>query len=121
MYLRDQVPPRSIYHEQGRFGRLFPSLPPFAPDDTPQVREKLSELGKPGGLMDAKDVPGNPNPENPDNPRITAGFTFLGQFLDHDMTFDPTSSLERQNDPESIQNFRTPLLELDNYSLHNLV
>jgi hypothetical protein len=23
-------------------------------------------------------------------------FTFLGQFLDHDMTFDPTSSLARR-------------------------
>jgi hypothetical protein len=106
LYLRDQVPPRSIFHEKGRFGRLFPSLPPFA-TDTPQVRERLSELGKTGGLMDALS-------NNPDNTKITAGFTFFGQFLDHDMTFDPTSSLERQNDPESIQNFRTPLLELDN-------
>ena len=42
-----------------------------------------------------------------------AGMTFLGQFLDHDLTFDPTSSLERQVDPEAISNFRTPALELD--------
>jgi hypothetical protein len=48
-----------------------------------------------------------------ENPRIAAGFTFLGQFIDHDITFDPTSSLEQQNDPEAIRNFRTPLLELD--------
>ncbi|HJU06542.1 MAG TPA: heme peroxidase family protein, partial [Nitrospiraceae bacterium] len=34
-------------------------------------------------------------------------------FLDHDITFDPTSSLERQQDPESISNFRTPAFELD--------
>src|SRR5690606_18120261 len=45
---------------------------------------------------------------------LTAGFTFLGQFLDHDITFDPTSSLERQSDPEHISNFRTPSLGLDN-------
>lgn len=51
---------------------------------------------------------------NPDNPEMTAGMTFLGQFLDHDMTFDPTSSLERQVDPEQISNFRTPTLALDN-------
>ncbi|MGI8564669.1 MAG: peroxidase family protein [Candidatus Dormibacter sp.] len=44
---------------------------------------------------------------------MTAGFTFLGQFLDHDMTFDPTSSLARRQDPESIRNFRIPLLDLD--------
>ena len=30
---------------------------------------------------------------------MPAGLTFLGQFLDHDMTFDPTSSLARQQDP----------------------
>ena len=51
---------------------------------------------------------------NPDNPDSTAGFTFFGQFLDHDMTFDPTSSLARRQDPESIRNFRIPALDLDN-------
>ena len=40
--------------------------------------------------------------------------TFLGQFLDHDMTFDPTSSLARRQDPEAIRNFRIPSLDLDN-------
>jgi hypothetical protein len=30
------------------------------------------------------------------------------------MTFDPTSSLERQSDPEQVANFRTPSLALDN-------
>ena len=44
---------------------------------------------------------------------MTAGFTFLGQFVDHDMTFDPTSSLARRQDPESIRNFRIPALDLD--------
>ena len=51
---------------------------------------------------------------NPDNPAMTAGFTFLGQFVDHDMTFDPTSSLARRQDPEAIRNFRIPALDLDN-------
>src|SRR4029453_13706187 len=78
----------------------------------------LLELGGPGGIMDAADPPPpadplSPNPNNPDNPSMSAGFTFLGQFVDHDITFDPTSSLERQADPESIRNFRTPALELD--------
>lgn len=54
--------------------------------------------------------------ENPthDNPPMAAGFTFLAQFLDHDLDFDPTSSLERQADPSAITNFRTPALDLDN-------
>ncbi len=119
-------PPSSTYFDKGKFGRLFPSLPPFA-SDTPTIRAALMELGKPNGLMDARDEIdlNNPNiardliekPElnirNPNNPDMTAGMTFLGQFLDHDMTFDPTSSLERQVDPESIENFRNPLFELD--------
>lgn len=107
LYQRDMVPPRSKYYEGGKFGRLFPTLPPFAAD-SPKLQEALLKLGEPGGIMD----PGND--ANLDNPDIAAGFTFLGQFIDHDLTFDPTSSLERQNDPESIQNFRTPMFELDN-------
>ncbi len=106
LYLRDIVPPRSRYYEHGKFGRLFPNLPPFAADSE-SLRAGLNEIGKPGGIMDKGD-------NNPDNPNISAGFTFLGQFLDHDITFDPTSSLERQNDPESVANFRTPAFELDN-------
>jgi hypothetical protein len=115
-------PPRSRFHSRGRFGRLFPELPAFA-SDTPIIRDALSTLGERGGLMDANDprLPGQsplPTPPPPtineDNPSISAGFTFLGQFVDHDLTFDPTSILERQNDPEALENFRTPALELDN-------
>ena len=47
LYLRDIVPPRSKYYNRGRFGRLFPTLPPFAADSTP-VRTALMELGKLG-------------------------------------------------------------------------
>lgn len=123
VYPHDIVPPRSKYYDSGRFGRLFGKLPAFAPD-TPDVRAALLDIGKPGGIMDAKDklsegpVKLITDPtlqvKNSDNPTLTAGFTFLGQFLDHDMTFDPTSSLERQQDPEQISNFRTPSLALDN-------
>lgn len=123
VYPIDIVPPRSEYFDSGRFGRMFGGLPPFAAD-TPQVRHALLEIGKAGGIMDAgDDLAAGPielitNPaksqKNRDNPRMTAGMTFFGQFLDHDMTFDPTSSLERQVDPEMIANFRTPTLALDN-------
>ncbi|MDQ3575752.1 MAG: hypothetical protein M3404_12690 [Actinomycetota bacterium] len=30
---------------------------------------------------------------------VPAGYTYLGQFIDHDITFDPMSSLDRLNDP----------------------
>lgn len=114
--------PSSTYHEQGKFGRLFPSLPPFSADN-PTLRASLKEIGKMKGIMDAQDDLSDPvgliinpalNVSNENNPDITAGFTFLGQFIDHDLTFDPTSSLERQQDPETIANFRTPTLGLDN-------
>ena len=114
--------PQSIFYDQGRFGRLFPTLPTFAAD-TKLMRDALLELGAKGGPMDADDDLSDPitlitdpakSVGNPDNPSMTAGFTFLGQFLDHDMTFDPSSSLARQQDPESIRNFRIPSLDLDN-------
>ncbi len=108
--IRGINPPRSRFHERGKFGRLFPGLSVFAAD-TQDTRERLLELGRKGGVMD----PGTDATRNPNNPSgLPSGFTFLGQFIDHDLTFDPTSSLERMNDPEAISNFRTPMLELDN-------
>ncbi|MFC5142000.1 heme peroxidase family protein [Actinomycetospora rhizophila] len=113
--------PRSTFYDEGKFGRLFPALPPFA-SDTATVRDALMEIGAPEGPMDPRDDLSDPvrlvteaeeSVNNPDNPRLAAGFTFLGQFLDHDMTFDPTSSLARRQDPESIRNFRIPVLDLD--------
>lgn len=95
--------PRSRYYDRGRFGRMFGNLPGFQADPA-----ALRELGKAGGPMDG----GQNNPDHPNG--LGAGFTFLGQFIDHDITFDPTSSLERQADPEAVSNFRTPTLELDN-------
>ncbi|MFJ8235977.1 heme peroxidase family protein [Ureibacillus sp. NPDC094379] len=88
-----------------RFGRMFPNLPSY-PRDTEKEREALLELGKIGGIMDQ-------STKNLDNPNIDAGYTFFGQFIDHDITFDPISSFEKQNNPESIENYRTPVLELD--------
>lgn len=121
-YPRDVIPPRSDFFDEGRFGRLFGGLPPFAADN-PQVRHALLEIGKVGGIMDAKDkLSKGPlllitdptlSAKNSNNLTMGAGMTFLGQFLDHDMTSDPTSSLERQVDPEQIANFRTPSFGLD--------
>ncbi|GLI01651.1 peroxidase family protein [Phytohabitans aurantiacus] len=105
-----------------RFGRMFPNLPPFVPADD-RRRAALIDMGKVGGLLDAKDDLTRPPVElitdpaafanNPDNPGMTAGMTFLGQFLDHDMTFDTTSVLGVPTPPESTQNVRTPALDLD--------
>src|SRR5437762_5688860 len=81
----------------GNFGRMFRNLPPFAPP-TNAVRDGLMQLGTPGGILDANDdlaagpvaLITDPNLQlvNRNNPTHTAGVTFFGQFLDHDMTFD---------------------------------
>ena len=113
------------------FGRIFPGLPPFAAA-TDTVRSALVEVGMRGGIMDAHDelaagpkalivdpvVNGNPtsnNPygTNPDNPTMTAGSTFVGQFTDHDITFDQTSQLGEPANPLTSPNTRTPALDLD--------
>lgn len=103
--------PRGRFAETGRFGRMLPylrSLKSFKPGP--------AELGKIGGPMDG----GSPGPQDTtqNNPRIKAGYTFLGQFIDHDLTLDATSTLEQQIDPHATRNFRTPALELD--SLYGL-
>ena len=42
-----------------------------------------------------------------------AGMTFFGQFIDHDITLDATSSIGKRIDPRTIRNVRTPTLDLD--------
>jgi hypothetical protein len=49
----------------------------------------------------------------PDNPTIPAGYTYLAQFVDHDITFDPASKLQGDNHPRVLANFRTPRFDLD--------
>ncbi len=90
--------PRSTSFD-GRYGRMFRALPPFAPTDA--ALKKLAD-----SMADA------PGPAG-DNPDIPSGYTYLGQFVDHDITFDPVSSLDRVNDPDALNTFRTPRFDLD--------
>ena len=106
-----------------RFGRLFPQLPAFFDRTSDSLRKALLELGKAGGILDAKDaLDQGPillitnldlSKNNPNNPAHTAGTTFMGQFMDHDMTFDLTSRLGVPTRPEDSVNTRTPALDLD--------
>ncbi len=105
------------------FTRMFPELPPFAPA-TDESRERAKQLGEKGGPIDALDDltdpiqsilnPGVFSPNNPDNPNMTAGITFIGQFLDHDLTLDLRSPLHAPSDPRKTRNFRTAAFDLDN-------
>jgi hypothetical protein len=92
--------PKSRLHE-GRFGRMFRNLPIPRPP-----REALIALGN---AMPEENRPA----ATADNPRIPAAYTYLGQFIDHDITFDPVSKLQRLNDPDALVTFRTPRYDLD--------
>jgi hypothetical protein len=107
---------------EDRFGRIFHDLPPFA-TPSPQLTAALTELGKVGGIMDAKD-PLEVGPillitdpaarvNNPDSTTQTAGTTFFGQFVDHDVTFDLGSTLGEPTRPEDSTNSRSPAMDLD--------
>jgi hypothetical protein len=103
----DGVPSSSMFN--GRFGRMFRSLPVFSHDEQ-QLRALAGRM-----VSAAEDEPtpeGEVDEEETTKP-IPAGFTYLGQFIDHDLTFDPVSLLDRQNDPDALTNFRTPRFDLD--------
>ncbi|HWH34274.1 MAG TPA: heme peroxidase family protein [Acidimicrobiales bacterium] len=98
----------------GRFGRLFPELAGFEPET--HVLEALARSMFPGGRPAAGADTGTDTGaglEPGENPDLAAGYTYLGQFVDHDITFDPLSSLERQNDPAALRSYRTPVFDLD--------
>jgi hypothetical protein len=104
-----------------RFSRMF-DLPPFA-EASPSLEAALLEIGRPGGLLDAADalergpvdliVDPSLSVNNPNNGTHTAGTTFMGQFMDHDMTFDVGSVLGVATEPRDATNGRTPALDLD--------
>jgi hypothetical protein len=106
--------PQSQFYE-GPFGRMFRNLDPWQPLGATEAEQIAFLETLANKMVEPPPPPGSP-PGNPalDNKAIPAGYTYLGQFVDHDITFDPTSSLERRNDPDRIHNFRTPRFDLDN-------
>jgi len=104
-----------------RFSRLF-DAPAFAVHG-PELTDALMELGRPGGVMDAADptdlgpdrlvLEPELSPGNPDNPAIPAGFTYAGQFLDHDLTRDAGTRLGSPQSLARAVNLRTAAFDLD--------
>jgi hypothetical protein len=95
---------------QGRFGRLFRGLPPArfgADEDHNNANLRALAQAMVAGHDPLKDGRG------PDESGIPALYTYLGQFIDHDLTFDPASSLQKQNDPNALTDFRSPAFDLD--------
>lgn len=95
--------------ETGRYRRMFRHLPPWAPDGRTDQEKRVS-LEKLAQVM----IQASEQAEDTslDNPSIPAGYTFFFQFMAHDMTFDPTSYIQRLNDPNQLCDFRVPRLDL---------
>lgn len=120
--------PRSRFFS-GRFGRLASHLPAWTPPGVADADIDDFFLNVANTLM--TEVPGADPADltqmtaqleqdfqtgivSDTQTGIPAGYTYFGQFVDHDITFDAASSLQRKNDPEAIDNVRTPRLDLDN-------
>ena len=89
---------------EGRFGTMFKKLPAYAPPD-----DLLAGLAS--KMVEDQAVPDDQHLNT--SPRLFAGFTFIGQFIDHDITFDNTPLAQQQADPDARVNFRTPRYDLD--------
>jgi Animal haem peroxidase len=85
----------------GFFDRMFATLPPLEASD--------ADLAALAGVMRET----SPNDSSLDNLNVPAGFTYLGQFVDHDITLDLSPLSAKVEDPTMLQNFRTPGLDLD--------
>ncbi len=86
----------------GSFNRLLPPNPrPFAD----------ASLDKLAAMMVIDDDELNDGADAEENLAVPAGYTYFGQFVDHDLTLDTTSSFA---DPSAAaSNLRTPALDLD--------
>ena len=93
--------PLAGHGDPGKFGRMFPGLPP--------LQVSSAQLIALATAMRDND----PDGPGGDNPQVPAGFTYLGQFIDHDITLDVTPLDQQLADPLSIRNFRSPAVDLD--------
>jgi Animal haem peroxidase len=83
---------------EARFGFMFKDPPSYGPPDE-LLQQLAAQMGEPidAGL---------------ENPAILSGETFLGQFIDHDMTFDRTPMPDQELDPKGLVNFDSPFFDL---------
>lgn len=121
------VAPRSRFY-QGNFGRLFPDLPGWSPANVPPQKweehflefanEHMVEFAKKDNAgkfvpVIPSDLSKKQNEDTSLDSDIPAGYTYFGQFIDHDVTLDATPLGQAEADPNRLHNFRTPRLDLD--------
>src|SRR5262249_25173137 len=97
--------------QPGRFTQLLPKLDP--------AKFNLPDLARLARKMTSRQErnPAAAGERHPEDASIPTAYTYLGQFADHDLTFDPTSQLRQFLSPSQInglQDYRTPRFDLDN-------
>lgn len=107
----DPIAPRSKFHD-GSYGRLFRGLDAWEPDLEPEKGLNEHFLAYANNNMMEEPLSDDERARSNDR-LIPAGYTYFGQFIDHDITFDPTPLGEASADPDRLRNFRTPRLDLD--------
>ncbi|MDT7808622.1 MAG: hypothetical protein QOJ70_2435 [Acidobacteriota bacterium] len=93
-----------------RFGRLFgKSRRMMPPEQGKALFDKLVTLGL--CMNDPETYCQEPPPVNDEESSIPSGYTYLGQFIAHEITFDSTGDLLQ--DEMKPENLRTPQIDLD--------
>ena len=89
---------------EGRFGRMFKGL---KPTNLPE-----GDLANLGNAMTGTDGPKDGADDEESD--FGAAYTYFGQFIDHDLTFDPSSFQMQKSDPDGIIDYRSPRFDMDN-------
>jgi hypothetical protein len=84
------------------YGRLFDNLAAWEPAAGADALEYLWRLSEDMYTEQTRD-----------NPNVPAGYTYFAQLINHDLTFDASTSFDDKNVPVSRRNLRTPRFDLD--------
>ncbi len=100
--------------DSSHYGRMFPTLAP-ANFEQEALLKLADRMIAPPEANDQGLLEVTPETEIDDeeNFGLPAGYTYFGQFVDHDLTFDPRSSLVTLNTISSLTNVRTAAFDLD--------
>ena len=91
----------------GRFGQMFDAPPAKKATDAAlkDLALAMIKADEGAGITTAEPID--------ENPAIPSGYTYFGQFVDHDITFDPTPLAAADRDNRAVEDFRSPALDLD--------
>jgi len=123
---KDDFPPPKHYSEEtdmenstekghGDIGNQAKSFTQLLPPGEKFDITKLAALAEQMALLSHDTIDDGPDAE--ENLFVPAGYTYLGQFIDHDLTLDVTSSLNPEDESNGKSreptNLRTPRFDLD--------